>query len=168
MSSTIITFTRNASRDVTLYDTPQTLYTDSTTLTTGLVLYNNTGIDTGYKVGTVSGNSFDILATRKIIWQNTDITHDYGTSITINNETLNCHDMYQLSSYTWIVPVGEDVRIVFNGAENGYSGHISSSSDIDYIPAGDSTYWGPVDYTNTIDFVMPDKDLTFSITDEMD
>lgn len=37
-----------------------TLYTDSTTLTTGMTLYDDTGTDTGYKVGTISGDSFDI------------------------------------------------------------------------------------------------------------
>lgn len=36
------------------------LYTDTTTLTTGMTLYDNTGTDTGLKVGTVSGDSFDI------------------------------------------------------------------------------------------------------------
>ena len=38
----------------------ETLYTDSATLTTGMALYDNTGTDTGLKVGTMSGNSFDI------------------------------------------------------------------------------------------------------------
>lgn len=38
----------------------ETLYTDSATLTTGMTLYDNTGTDTGLKVGTISGNSFDI------------------------------------------------------------------------------------------------------------
>lgn len=60
MASTTIIFTRNTSKDVTIYDTPATLYTDSATLTTGMTLYDNTGTDTGLKVGTISGNSFDI------------------------------------------------------------------------------------------------------------
>ena len=38
----------------------ETVYTDTTTLTTGMTLYDNTGTDTGLKVGTVSGDSFDI------------------------------------------------------------------------------------------------------------
>lgn len=38
----------------------ETLYTDSGTLTTGMTLYDNTGTDTGLKVGTISGDSFDI------------------------------------------------------------------------------------------------------------
>ena len=38
----------------------ETLYTDTTTLTTGMTLYDNTGTDTGLKVGTVSGDSFEV------------------------------------------------------------------------------------------------------------
>lgn len=37
-----------------------TVYTDTTTLTTGMTLYDNTGTDTGLKVGTVSGDSFEV------------------------------------------------------------------------------------------------------------
>ena len=52
-----VIYNRDTSKDVT----PQTtLYTNSTTLTTGMTLYNNTGTDSGLKVGTISGDSFDI------------------------------------------------------------------------------------------------------------
>lgn len=54
---------RNSSLDVIIYDIPPTLYIDSATLTTGMTLYDNTGTDTGYKVGEISGNSFDIQST---------------------------------------------------------------------------------------------------------
>lgn len=40
--------------------TVPTYYTSSTTLTTGMTLYDNTGTDTGYTVGTISGDSFEI------------------------------------------------------------------------------------------------------------
>lgn len=67
-------FLRNTVKDVTIYDTPATLYADSTTLTTGMTLYDNTGTDTGYKVGEISGNSFDIQSTvtnrSKLLLQN--------------------------------------------------------------------------------------------------
>ena len=55
-----IQYNRNSSKDIVLQLT--TLYTDTTTLTTGMILYDNTGTDTGLKVGTVSGDSFDIAA----------------------------------------------------------------------------------------------------------
>ena len=55
--------TRDSSKDTIIYNTPQTLYTDSTILTTDMALYDNTGTDTGYKVGVISGNSFDIQST---------------------------------------------------------------------------------------------------------
>lgn len=60
MATFYVDWNRDASKDTIIYDTPTTLYTDSTTLTTGMTLYDNTGTDTGYKVGTISGDSFDI------------------------------------------------------------------------------------------------------------
>lgn len=55
-------YKHDSTSDIILISQPQTLYTDSTTLTTGMTLYDNTGTDTGLKVGTISGNSFDIQA----------------------------------------------------------------------------------------------------------
>lgn len=48
---------RDTNKDIV---SKSTVYTDSTTLTTGMTLYDNTGTDTGLKVGTVSGDSFNI------------------------------------------------------------------------------------------------------------
>lgn len=63
MASWQMHFLRNTSKDITIYDTPATLYTDSTTLTTGMTLYNNTGTDTGLAVGTVNQDgTFEIGA----------------------------------------------------------------------------------------------------------
>lgn len=59
-TTTYQTWTRDTSKDI--ISQPSTLYTDTTTLTTGMTLYDNTGTDTGLKVGTISGNSFDIQA----------------------------------------------------------------------------------------------------------
>lgn len=53
-----IQYNRNSSKDIV--SQPTTLYTDSTTLTTGMTLYDNTGTNTRYKVGAISGNSFNI------------------------------------------------------------------------------------------------------------
>lgn len=63
----------NSSEDIVLPSSqPATLYTDSTTLTTGMTLYDDTGTDTGHKVGAISGDSFDIQVTNrsKLLLQN--------------------------------------------------------------------------------------------------
>lgn len=49
-----ITFTRDSSKDI--IGNPSTVYTDSTTLTTGMTLYDNTGTDTGLTVGTLNSS----------------------------------------------------------------------------------------------------------------
>lgn len=63
-----INWNRDTSKDKTLYTVPPTVYTDSTTLTNGMTVYDNTGTDTGYVVGTISGNSFDILSVPEILY----------------------------------------------------------------------------------------------------
>ena len=50
---------RDTSKDIV--GNPSTVYTDSTTLTTGMTLYDNTGTDTGLVIDTVNQDgSFDI------------------------------------------------------------------------------------------------------------
>lgn len=56
MASWQMHFLRNTSKDITIYDAPATLYTDSTTLTAGMTLYDNTGTDTGLTVGTLNSS----------------------------------------------------------------------------------------------------------------
>ena len=58
MAGISVNWYRDTSKDIV--PQPTTLYTDTTTLTTGMTLYDNTGTDTSLKVGTVSGDSFDI------------------------------------------------------------------------------------------------------------
>ena len=55
-----ITTVRNSTKDVTLPNPLKTVYINSTTLTNGMSVYDNTGTDTGYKVTSISNNSFDI------------------------------------------------------------------------------------------------------------
>ena len=63
-----ITFTRNPSNDIA--GNPSTIYTDSTTLVTGMTLYDNTGTDTGLTIGTVNQDgSFEVSSN----WQLTVI-----------------------------------------------------------------------------------------------
>ena len=53
-------YTRDESQDKIIYTIPRTVYTDSTTLTAGMTLYDNTGTDTGKTVGTINQDgSFD-------------------------------------------------------------------------------------------------------------
>ncbi|MBR2248067.1 MAG: hypothetical protein IJ880_13785 [Bacilli bacterium] len=62
-----MSFARNSSIDTTIYEgNPPILYTASTTLETGMDLYNNEGIAyEEYKVGEVlTANSFNLLVRR--------------------------------------------------------------------------------------------------------
>ena len=53
----IVNWYRDTSKDIV---STSTVYTDTTTLTTGMTLYDNTGTDTGLKVGAISGDSFEV------------------------------------------------------------------------------------------------------------
>ena len=55
-----IKFNRNTSKDTMLYIIPPMVYTDSTTLTAGMTLYDNTGTDTGYQVSKISNGNFEL------------------------------------------------------------------------------------------------------------
>ena len=59
-----MSFARNSSIDTIIYEgNPPILYTASTTLETGMELYDNTGTDTGYKVGEVlTADSFNLMS----------------------------------------------------------------------------------------------------------
>lgn len=66
---------RSILEDVPVSPTPATLYTDSTTLTTGMTLYDNTGTDTGLRVGEISGDGFYIqteTVTTYYAWSGTE------------------------------------------------------------------------------------------------
>ena len=67
MSNWQMNFNRNPSKDIS---SSSTLYTDSTTLTTGMKLYDNTGTDTGLTIGTVNQDgSFDIGSSMYYGWK---------------------------------------------------------------------------------------------------
>jgi len=160
MSHREMHFLRNTTKDVTLYDTPATLYTDSTTLTTGMTLYDNTGTDTGLKVGTISGDSFDI-ATRTITAYSTvaDIC-----DITINNITCKPDDYSPSpeSNFVWIINVGDSVTMTIDA--HSERGNIFESSNTNYIP----NFGWRVSNPSPITFTMPDEDLSFYVDDELD
>lgn len=77
-----VNLNRDSSKDIQLGN-PSTVYTDSTTLTTGMKLYDNTGTDTGLTIGTVNQNSsFDIVTTMRYCFS------FYGGYIFANTDTL--------------------------------------------------------------------------------
>lgn len=79
-----VDYSRDTSKDTIVYDTPATLYTASTTLETDMILYDNTGTDSGYRVGAISqsGNSFD-LKTHNVL-NVEDYNYSYHTEDTVN------------------------------------------------------------------------------------
>lgn len=64
--------------------TPAILYTNTTDLATGLNLYDNTGTDTGYKVGEVlTADSFDLLKNYQLNVEDYNYTSDSNNNITL-------------------------------------------------------------------------------------
>lgn len=155
-------FLRDTTRDKTVYDNPTTVYTDSTTLTTGMILYDNTGTDTGLTVGTVNQDgTFDVVSIKTItlLFNASRI----GTTVTINGTSPSSY----LADYTWTIPVGSDVTIVCDGSKGCFKGWVTTSSNETYIPT--STKWNSDSgYLATISFVMPNEDLSFVIGDKLD
>lgn len=105
------TYTRDTSKDKTIYTTPRTVYTDSTTLTAGMTVYDNTGTDTGYVVGNISNNSFDRCVTLSFTFGGSESQLFSGT-ITVNGNSV-------LYSDTVCVPYNQSCTIV---ATNSYKG----------------------------------------------
>jgi len=153
-------FTRNASKDIV--GNPQTVYTTSATLSTGMTLYDETGADTGKTVGTINQDgTFDIATTKTItlLFNASRI----ATTVTINGTSPSSY----LADYTWTIPVGTSVTIVCDGSNGDYKGWVSTSSNETYIPT--STVWNSSsDYLATITFTMPNENLSFLIADKMD
>lgn len=63
---TTVTYNRDTSKDTIIYDTPPTLYTESTTLASGMTLYDNTGTDTGETVGTINQDGSFVLTSQVV------------------------------------------------------------------------------------------------------
>lgn len=162
MASSNIIFSRNTSKDI--IPQPSTLYTNSTTLTTGMTLYNNIGMDTKYKVGEISGDSFDIV---KSITTRTITAHSTVADIcdiTINNITCKPSDYSPSpeSIFVWTINVGDSVTMTIDA--HSERGNVFESSNTDYIP----NFGWRVSNPSPITFVMPDEDLSFYVDDELD
>lgn len=81
-----MSFARNSSIDTIIYEgAPGTLYTASTTLTSGMELYNNNGIEyEDYKVGQVlTATSFDLLTIQKLNVEDYNYTSDASYNIVL-------------------------------------------------------------------------------------
>ena len=80
---------RDPSKDIVAK--PSTVYTDSTTLTAGMKLYDNTGTDTELKIGTVNQDgSFDIMpAGRTLTITNGQYSITTPTSYTVTDQDGN-------------------------------------------------------------------------------
>lgn len=63
MAYSNIIFTRNINKDKITYDTPPTVYTDTTNLSVGQMLYTNEGADSGFVIDTLNQDgSFTITS----------------------------------------------------------------------------------------------------------
>ena len=102
-------FLRNTSKDV--IPQPAILYTDSTTLTTGMTLYDNTGTDTGLKVGTISGNSFDIQTETVATYY----AWEFNSAYNLAHEPVNTN--YTGNVYT-TTETPDSNSIIYNGIDS--------------------------------------------------
>lgn len=146
---------RDTSKDIV--PQPTTLYTDTTTLTTGMTLYDNTGTDTGLKVGTVSGDSFDIKRTITITLVVQSMSTSGAGSGTVNS-VLFTSDGGTITPNTIEVNAGESCTIT---ALNAKDSDPNTSAFYAYIYLNGTqvaSHGGTATYTFT-----PTKDCTIGI-----
>lgn len=152
-----VNLNRDTSKDIQLGN-PTTVYTDSTTLTTGMTLYDNTGTDTGLTIGTVNQDgSFDIGGSRTISWimecaNQSALTED-NISITINGNTYGSA-LY--TTHTLTFDVGDTITWSY-AALGGNVPTVSESSNTNYIALGIDAY------KTDLTFVMPNENLEFTL-----
>lgn len=145
---------RDTSKDIV---SKSTVYTDTTTLTTGMTLYDNTGTDTGLKVGTVSGDSFDIKSTITITLVVQSMSTSGAGSGTVNS-VLFTSDGGTITPNTIEVNAGESCTIT---ALNAKDSDPNTSAFYAYIYLNGTqvaSHGGTATYTFT-----PTKDCTISI-----
>lgn len=134
-------FLRNTSKDVT--PQPATLYTNSTTLTTGMTLYNNTGTDSGLKVGTISGDSFDIQTLYSISF----VKGSYVTNYTIDGTTYTSNTTLNLTEGSHTIGVtGTYVSLMAQASGNNI---IGSSTTIVNGVTSTGAYSGTLNITSS-------------------
>ena len=112
----IMAFTRDSSKDIG--SSPTTVYTASTTLTTGMTLYDNTGTDTGLTVGTVNQDgSFDI-GTQEITFE---LDHVFISNIVLDGITHTSDFTTKLSEGNHSLIINGDYVSSFVSSDQGYS-----------------------------------------------
>lgn len=124
-----IKFNRNTSKDTMLYIIPPTVYTDSTTLTAGMTLYDNTGTDTGCVVGNISNNSFDRCITLTLEKYNHAGAWIFPENITVNSQTFT----NATSPLEVLIPVGVQSIITLTCSSSSYELCIADSSGTELI-----------------------------------
>lgn len=121
---------RDTSKD-TILDKSVTLYTASTTITTGMILYDNTGTDTGKTIGTINQDgSFDIGSNAYAFSFDKDNTI---TSYIIDGVTYTDDATVELADGTHSITV--------NGTKNhiyiqGYATYSSPGTTISFTVSG--------------------------------
>lgn len=109
---------RNTSEDI--ISQPATLYTDSTTLTSGMTLYDNTGTDISLKVSTISGNSFDIQSAYLINF----VFGGELTNYSIDETTYTNSATISLTEGNHILTVTTD--LIYASISSNYNGLVTS------------------------------------------
>ena len=143
---------RDTSKDIV--PQPTTLYTDTTTLTTGMTLYDNTGTDTGLKVGAISGDSFDIKSTITITLVVQSMPTGGAGSGTVNSVSFTS-DGDTITPNTIEVNAGESCTITALNAK----GSASACYAFIYLNGTQvASHGGTATYTFT-----PTKDCTIGI-----
>lgn len=154
MAGISVNWYRDTSKDIV---SKSTVYTDTTTLTTGMTLYDNTGTDTGLKVGTVSGDSFDIKRTITITLVVQSMSTSGAGSGTVNS-VLFTSDGGTITPNTIEVNAGESCTIT---ALNAKDSDPNTSGFYAYIYLNGTqvaSHGGTATYTFT-----PTKDCTIGI-----
>ena len=151
----IVNWYRDTSKDIV---STSTVYTDTTTLTTGMTLYDNTGTDTGLKVGAISGDSFEVESNVTITfvpyngagaWSGSyEGTVNDISFVSAPNEYNGC------TPNTFIVAKGQPCTIKAKNTTSKGTGMILADSAGNQVAYGSTTF----EYTFT-----PTEDCTFEI-----
>ena len=129
----IMAFTRDSSKDIGSSLT--TVYTASTTLTTGMTLYDNTGTDTGLTIGIVNQDGTFDIGTQEITFE---LDKTFISNFVLDGVTYTDNVTLKLTE--------GDHSLVVNG--DYVSAHISSDQGTGTTIVGGVTDSGP--YVGTL------------------
>ena len=97
---------------------PQTVYTASTTLTTGMLLYDNTGTDTGLMIGTVNQDGTFDVGTQEITFE---LDNTFISNIVLDGITYTSDFTTKLSEGNHSLIINGDYVSSFISSNQGYS-----------------------------------------------